>query len=584
MKSFFKIFFASLLSLVVFSIIASVLFIIILTAIAEPDKPRVGTKGVLVVDLTKTYHEQQVQDPIGEITGATDDDVPGLFDVVRLINYAKKDSAIRGIYIKCNDNLNGFGASDELRTAIINFKKGGKFVVAYGDVISQKAYYVANVADKVYCNPKGGLEWNGLAATLFFIKGTLEKLNIQPQIFYAGKFKSATEPLREYKMTEANRVQTSVYMNDLYSRFLIAASQRSKLDTTTLHQLANNGSIQTATDAVRYNLIDGAKYDDEVKAEINKWLKLKVSDKTNFVTLDTYKKAVDYNKGRGDRIAVIYAEGDIVDGAGDKESVGSDEFKNIIRKARFDKGIKAIVLRVNSPGGSALASEIILRELILAKKEKPVIVSFGDVAASGGYYIASHADSIFSQPNTITGSIGVFGIIPNMESFFKEKLGVTFDGVKTGPFADMPSVSRPLNEAEKKFIQNSVDTIYHTFKTRVSEGRKKTIAEVDSIAQGRVWTGTRALTIGLVDKLGGLQDAINSAASMAKLKEYRIKEYPEKQSFIESIFKEKKEQVKASAIKEEIGSEQYEIFKRLKNITKMVGVIQSRLPYDVKID
>jgi protease-4 len=385
-------------------------------------------------------------------------------------------------------------------------------------------------------------------------------------------------------MTEANRMQTAVYINDLYGRFLSTATQRSKLDTSALHQLANTGVIQTANDAVKYNLINGARYDDEVKAEINQWLKLKISDKTNFVSIEKYKKAVDYAKGSGDRIAIIYAEGEIVDGKGDKGSIGSDEFKNIIRKARFDKSIKAIVLRVNSPGGSALASEIILRELILARKEKPVIVSFGDVAASGGYYIAAHADSIFAQPNTITGSIGVFGIIPNMEGFFKQKLGVTFDGVKTGPFADMPSVSRPLNEVEKRFIQNSVDTIYHTFKTRVSEGRKKSMVDVDSIAQGRVWTGERALSIGLVDKLGNMQDAVNSAARMAKLKDYRVKEYPERKSFIESILGDKKEEIKSVAIKEEIGEEQYDILKRLKNIKKMIAIPQCRLPFDLKIN
>jgi protease-4 len=584
MRSFFKIFFASLLSLIVFSIIGIIITIAVISVIATPEKPGIGTKGVLVVDLSKHYYEQQQQNPIGEITGSTDDDIPGLYDVVRLINFAKKDSAIRGIYIKSNSNLNGFAASEELRNAILDFKKGGKFVVAYGDVISQSAYYVANVADKVYCNPQGALEWTGFSASLFFIKGTLEKLNIQPQIFYAGKFKSATEPLREYKMTEANRIQTAIYINDLYGRFLSTATLRSKLDTSALHQLANTGAIQTANDAVKYNLINGARYDDEVKAEINQWLKLKISDKTNFVSIEKYKKAVDYAKGSGDRIAIIYAEGEIVDGKGDKGSIGSDEFKNIIRKARFDKSIKAIVLRVNSPGGSALASEIILRELILARKEKPVIVSFGDVAASGGYYIAAHADSIFAQPNTITGSIGVFGIIPNMEGFFKQKLGVTFDGVKTGPFADMPSVSRPLNEVEKRFIQNSVDTIYHTFKTRVSEGRKKSMVDVDSIAQGRVWTGERALGIGLVDKLGNIQDAVNSAARMAKLKDYRVKEYPERKSFIESILGDKKEEIKSVAIKEEIGEEQYDILKRLKNIKKMIAIPQCRLPFDLKIN
>lgn len=584
MRGFFKIFFASFLALIVFSFLAFAVSLVVITAIASSDKPKIGSKGVLVLDLNKLYLEQQQMDPIGELTGATDNDIPGLFDVVRLISFAKKDSAIRGIYIKANDNVNGFAASEELRNALLDFKKGGKFVVAYGDVISQNAYYVANVADKVYCNPQGGLEWQGFAASLFFIKGTLDRLNIQPQIFYAGKFKSATEPLRETKMTEANRVQTSVYVNDLYSSFLVAAAKRSGLDTGTLRQLANTGAIQTAADAVRYNLINSTKYDDEVKAEIHRWLKIKESAKTNFVTLEDYKKAVNYNKGSGGRIAVIYAEGEIVDGRGGEGSIGSDEFKNLVRKARFDNNIKAIVLRVNSPGGSALASEVILRELMLAKKEKPVVVSFGDVAASGGYYISAHADSIFAQPNTITGSIGVFGIIPNMGGFFKDKLGVTFDGVKTGPFADLPSISRPLNDAEKRFIQNSVDTIYHTFKDRVATGRKISMVQVDSIAQGRVWTGKRAIEIGLVDKIGGLQDAINAAARMARLKEFRLREYPERKSLIESILNDKKEEIKTVAIKEEIGDEQYEILKRLKDIKKMIGIPQSRLPFDIKIN
>ncbi|MDB5249603.1 MAG: sppA [Segetibacter sp.] len=585
MRSFLKIFFASFLALVLFAIIGFFILMGIVAAVSSSsDRAEVGDKGVLVLDLTKQYKEQKDNDPINTFTGNPDNNVPGLYDVVRMITYAKKDSAIKGIYIKCDDNANGFAASEELRNAVADFKESHKFVIAFGDVISQKAYYVANVADKVYCNPKGMVDWTGLESTTYFLKGTLERLQIEPQIFYAGKFKSATEPLRAYEMSEANKLQTSVYLNDLYSRILLTAADKTKSDTATLHQLANTGAIQTASDALKYKLIDAVKYDDEVKSEIIKHLKIDAADKINFISLGKYAKAVDYSPNGGDRIAVIYAEGEITDGKGKDGIIGSDEFRNIIRKARLDKNIKAIVFRVNSPGGSALASEEIWREITLAKKAKPVVVSFGDVAASGGYYIACNADSIFAQPNTITGSIGVFGIIPNMQKFFNNKLGITFDGVKTGPFADMPSLSRSLNPAEKLFIQNSIDTIYATFKGRVAEGRKLSPEIVDSIAQGRVWTGQRALQIKLVDKLGNINDAVACAARMAKItKDYTLREYPEKKNFLEALMNNYTNEVKIKTVKEEIGEEQYTILQQLKNIRNMVGIPQTRLPFEFDI-
>jgi protease IV len=583
MRSFFKIFFASFLALIVFSVIGFLILIFIISIAATPSKPEVGSKAVLVVDLTKSYKERKVENTLGTFTGNSDNDIPGLYDVVRMIDYAKTDNSVKGIYIKCDDNDNGFAASEEIRNAIIDFKKSGKFVFAYGDVISQKAYYVATAADKVYCNPKGAVDWRGMASTLFFLKGTLERLNIQPQIFYAGKFKSATEPLREYQMTEANRLQTSVYLNDLYSRMLNAAALKAKSDTATLHNLANTAAIQTAYDAVKYRLIDGVKYDDEVKAEMINKLGISQTDKINYVSLGKYAKATDFAKTGGDRIAIIYAEGEIMDGRGQEGEIGSDDFRNLIRKVRLDKNIKAIVFRVNSPGGSSLASEEIWREITLAKKAKPVVVSFGDVAASGGYYISCNADSIFAQPNTITGSIGVFGVIPNMKDFFNKKLGITFDEVKTGPFADMLTISRPLNDAEKSFIQNSIDTIYATFKGRVAEGRRLPLNVVDSIAQGRVWTGQRALQIGLVDRLGSIDDAIACASRMAKVSKYSLKEYPEKKSFLEKLLNDYKNDVKTQTIKEEIGEEQFSLYKQMKSLRKMIAIPQTRLPFEISI-
>lgn len=584
MANFFKIFFASFLALIVFSIVSLVVSLFFLAAIATPEQPVIGNNAVLVLDLSKTYREQAQDNPLAALMGGTEEEsLPGLYDMVRMIKAAATDDEVKAIYIKANDNANGFAATEEIRDALLAFKKSNKTVIAYGEVISQNAYYVAQVADKIYCNPKGAFDFRGFATSLFFLKGTLEKLEIEPQIFYAGKFKSATEPLREYKMTNANRLQTAVFMGDLYQHFLAKTAETRKVDTTTLHQLANTGTIQSPYDALTYKLIDGLKYDDEVKAELLTKLGLKETDKINYVSFDDYQKARTMDNGSGsDKIAVIYAEGDIVDGKGDDESIGSDKFRNLIRKARLDKSVKAIVLRVNSPGGSALASEVMWRELSLARKVKPVVVSMGDVAASGGYYIACGGDSVFAQPNTITGSIGVFGIIPNMQAFFKNKLGMTFDGVKTATYADFGDVSRPLTAAEKVFVQNSIDTIYHTFKIRVADARNMSVDAVDSIAQGRVWTGKRAVEIGLVDKLGSLKDAIDCAARMSKLSTYKLKGYPEQQPFFEKLFGSVTKTTKVKSIKEEIGVAQYDMYMRLKKLNSIMGIPQARMPFDMK--
>ena len=583
MRSFIKMFFASFLALVIFMFIGIFFMVIWIASVASSDTVRVGSSAVLVVDLSIPYQERMVDNPLADF-GADQYDIPGLYDLVRMIKRATRDSAVKGIYIKCNNNNNGFGASEEIRNAILEFKNTGRFVYAYGDVINQKAYYVGSVADKVYCNPKGGVDWRGFAIQLAFLKKTLEKLEIQPQIFYAGKFKSATEPFREEKMTEPNRIQTREILEDIYGHFLLKIADARKMDTASLRDLADNNSVQFANDALRYKLVDGLKYDDEVKDEIKSRLKLGKEQSINFVPIEKYAKAVEYKANGKDRIALIYAQGDIVDGKGEDGQIGSTTYRNMIRKAREDKNIKAIVVRINSGGGSSLASENIWREMTLARKDKPVIVSFGDVAASGGYYIACNADSIFSQPNTITGSIGVFAMIPNMQKFFDDKLGITFDVVKTSSEADAYTVVKPLSEKQRKFIQNEIDTIYHDFKTRVSEGRKKDVNYVDSIAQGRIWSGDRGLQLGLVDRIGGLQDAIDCAARMAKTTDYRLREYPEPQSFFEKIFGGYKQTYKSKAIKEELGEDGHKLYMTIKRVKAMVGISQSRIPFDFSIN
>ena len=573
-------FFASLFALTIFSLLVILFFVIVVGDLTSKGKPKVESKSVLALNLGQHYKEQANDNFLSVLGNDDEKDIPGVYDVVRLLRKAKTDKNISGIYIIANASPNGFAAGNEIRNALLDFKQSGKFVIAHGDVITQKAYEIANVADKIYVNPQGFVEWFGFSVDYAFLKGTLEKLDIEPQIFYAGKFKSATEPLRVDKMTPENKLQTTVWLNDLYSDFLLKGFETRKIDTATLHQLANEGKIQNAKDAVDYKLADGLRYDDEVKDEIKAKLKIGKYERINFISINSYMAAGKYIKLTGEKIALIYAEGTIVDGKTEQGVISSEIYRDMIRKARLDRTIKAIVFRVNSGGGSSLASEIIWRELALAKKEKPVVVSFGDVAASGGYYISCAADSIFAQPTTITGSIGVFGIIPNMEKFFKNKLGVTFDGVKTGPYADAGAPYRPMTDSEKKIIQGEIELTYSTFKQRVADGRKKDAAFVDSIAQGRVWTGQRAKEIGLVDRFGGTEDAVQCAARMAKLKDYRLKEYPEKQNILDRILGKSNPLSYDNKIKAEMGEENYQLYLELKKIKEMSNTVQARLPFD----
>jgi protease-4 len=584
MNSFLKIFLASLLALFVFSILVFFITLGFVSGLAVRDKTETGAKAVLVVDMTVAYPEIRMENTLGAFTGGDNYDIPSLYDVVRMIRHAKSDSAIKGIYIKCGANPNGFANSDEIRNAIIDFKSGGKFVYAYADVITQGAYYVGNCADKLYCNPKGGVDWRGFAVQLAFVKGLLQKLEIEPQIFYAGQFKSATEPLRETEMTDPNRLQLTELLNDLYSHFLIQTSASRKIDTATLHKLANEQTIQFASDALKHGLVDGLKYDDEVKDEIKAKLGVGKYDAINFVSLGKYSLAVNFRQKGKEKIAVIYAQGDIVNGKGDRDVIGGDTYRALVRKARLDRDVKAIVVRISSGGGSSLASENIWREMALAKQEKPVVVSFGDVAASGGYYFAVDADSIFASPSTITGSIGVFSIIPNMQKFFNNKLGITFDEVSTSPEAGLYTTVKPLTPAQRQFIQMGVDSTYEEFKQRVAGGRDMSMAYVDSIGQGRVWSGTRGLQLGLVDRMGGIEDAVACAARMAKLTNYRLVELPEPQNIFQMLFGGYKDNARKSMIREELGEEGMKTYNSLRRAKEMVGVKQARLPFDFTIE
>lgn len=580
MKGFFKIVLATLFALIIFTVIGVFILIGLVSSASMSDKPVVGSRAVLVLNLDKEFKEQHQDHIFDALMDDASEDLPSLYETIRLIQHARTDSSIKGIYVQCATNANGYAASEEIRKALADFKKSGKFVVAYGEVISQSAYYIGSVADDVYCNPQGGVEWAGMHTSLYFMKGTLDKLDIQPQIFYAGKFKSATEPLRETQMTDANKLQTGVWLGELYNNLLKVTAASRKKDTAYLRNLAVMGAVLTASDALKHGLVDGLKYDDEVKSILLKKLKQGSKESINFVSLGNYKAASDYKKSGSSKIALVYADGNIVSGDGSNEEIGSEKFRDVLRKIRLDEDVSAVVFRVNSPGGSALASEVIWREISLLRKEKPVVVSMGNVAASGGYYISCNADSVFANANTITGSIGVFTVIPNMQSFFKNKLGVTFDGVKTAPYADMGGIDRPLTEPEKRFVQASIDTIYHVFKTRVAAGRRMQMDKVDSLAQGRVWTGAHAKNNQLVDRIGSLQDAVESAARMAKVgSDYRVRTYPEQKSLLEQLMSNYKKTISNRLISGQFSTEELNVLKELKQVKDMNGVPQARLPF-----
>ncbi len=464
----------------------------------------------------------------------------------------------------------GYATLEEIRNAILDFKKSKKEVFAYGDYLSEKTYYLFSAVDKIYLNPEGLLEFHGLSSEYPFYKGALEKLGVEVQVFRVGKFKSYVEPFTLDKMSAANKLQVSSYLGSIYNKYMRSIAKARNLNLDSLLDLSNNEKINDAKDALNYKLIDGLRYRDEVLQELKTYSKVKKIEDIPFISLSDYEQSLEKPEIIPDsKIALLFASGDINEGEGNRKSIGSDKLSASIREARLDKHIKAIVLRVNSPGGSALASDIIWREVSLAQKVKPVIVSMGDVAASGGYYISCAAGKIFAEPNTITGSIGIFGLIPNAQKFFNEKLGITFDGVKTGKYANILTITRPLGEDEKAIIQNQVNRGYQSFLDRVSKGRKKSKAEIDSIAQGRVWTGEQALKIGLVDTLGGINDAIKEAAKEASLKSFSLSYETSEKKFLENLLSGAMDKIKTEYLDQELGdNKQYlSLFKTIKSWT-----------------
>ncbi len=611
MGQFFKFMFASMLGFIIGSVVIGLIFLVMIvgaiasagSAFSFASKPsHVKDNSVLEIKL-----DQDIMDR-GQDSGLNLDFGPfkdaqqlGLNDILADLEKAKTDDRIKGVFLDLGFSVSARMATmKEIRDKIIEFKKeSGKPVIAYGEMYTQGTYYIASAADKIYITPEGEVDFRGLHTEMMFFKGLFDKLGIEMQFIRGtgNKYKSFGEVFLYDHMSDDNRNQMTVLVSGLWDTYLTAISDTRKIDKARLNSIADSLLIRHAPDAVTYGLIDGVKYRDEVLAIVKEKFGLPADKKMELTSLAKYTRATggkkdkkEKKKEKGewkkDRIAIVYAQGDIMSGESEDGNIGSTTVSEALREAREDSSVKAIVLRVNSPGGSGLASDVIWREVDLARKAKPVVVSMGDLAASGGYYISAAASRIYAEPNTITGSIGVFGMIPNMKGFFNDKLGITFDGVKTNKYAGMLTTSRPLTEEEKSIIQSYIDKFYSTFKQRVADGRHMTVEAVDSIASGRVWTGTDGKRIGLVDEIGGLEDAIKGAAELAKLEEgsYRTEDLPKQKKLIEKLLESLNDETKAYMTTKAFGEDvdlvrQFEVVRKARNMTG----IQARMPFELEV-
>lgn len=578
---------ATLVGLFIFTFLGFVILIGIVSALSSTEEVTITERSVLHLKLNKAIVERKSEDPLealSEVLGEGQGSI-GLKELKETIAAAKTDNKVEGILLEPQSVSSGYAKLEEVREALLDFKKSGKFVLAYSENYSEADYFLASVADEIYLNPLGMLEFDGLSSQAVFVKGTLEKLGVEAQIFKVGDFKSAVEPFDRKDMSEASRLQTSAFLNAIYDHYLDRIADARGLNAAELKEISNELLVSTASEALQHKLVSALRYRDEVEAALRDRLGIEEDKKIDFVSHAKYFKTIKpIGTTSRNRVAVIYADGDIVTGEGTETSIGSDKYAREIKKARMDDKVKAIVIRINSPGGSALASDVIWREVKLAQREKPVIASMSDYAASGGYYIAMACDTIVALPTTITGSIGVFGILPNIAPFLEDKLGVTTDVVNTGKYSDMYTVTRALTSFEKNVFQKSVDEIYETFTQKAAEGRGMSISDLKSVASGRVWSGVEAKENGLVDVFGTLDDAVNIAAQAAGIEEgdYKINYYPRKKDVLQQLLSGLEGNVRATLLKQELG-QAYPYVQKLKDIQKMSG-IQARMPYDYIVD
>ena len=576
---------STVIGLFVFILILFFGIVIIGSISGGDDEFAVKENSVIILDLSSVRYDYAGKVKFKDFAFA-EDEHNGLFDIIEAIKFAKTDANIKGISILNNETSLGMAQIKALRSALIDFKTTKKFVYSYADVYSQKNYYLNSVANTIFINPIGEFDFKGLGAEIMFYKDFQEKSGLKAEVIRHGKYKSAVEPFLENKMSDANKEQTTALLNSLWNSMVADISTSRNISIDQLNIVANGLLARTATMAKTQKLVDVVAYEDDYHNAIKKVLKVDDNDDYNNVSIEKYASnvAISEKKSEKDKIAIIYAQGEIMNGEGDVNVIAEGSMRRAIDEARKDDDIKAIVLRVDSPGGNALTSELIWRALEMTKKAKPIVVSMGNYAASGGYYISCNANQIFAEANTITGSIGVFGLLPNF-SQAATKLGLNVEQVKTHQNASEYSVFKPLDENYRAFAQESVEKIYDVFITRVANGRKMTKTQVDAIGQGRVWTGQDALNFGLVDKIGGLDDAIKAAAVLGKTKKYSTVYYPEYEKSFSDLFQQfvPFAQSKQSIIEAEIGKQNYDLLQHIKNLSTQKG-IQARMMYELKIE
>lgn len=583
MRQFFKFTFASMLGFLLAGIVIVLLFTALIAGVSSSTEKEITVEAnsILHLDFSQAIVDRTSNNPFENIDFLTfeTNNAQSVGDYLKAIRAAATDDNIKGIFLDLSTIETDGVLRSTIRKALVDFKTSGKFIYAFSEGYTQGTYLMASVADSVFMVPTGDMLFNGLASTPMFFKGMLNKLDIDVKLIRVGKYKGAGEPFIRENLSEENRYQIESFLGSLNNQMLADLSASTGKSTDELRAMANELKIRSAADAVALGMVHRLAFRDEVLNLLAAKTEQKDIEKISFVSLKDYVSSLprDLNFKEKNRIAVVYAIGDITSGEGDDQTIGSDRIAAAIRSARLNKEVKAIVLRVNSPGGSALASDIIWREVLLAKGEKPVVVSMGNLAASGGYYIAAAADSIFAAPNTLTGSIGVFGMIPNFEGFFKNKTGITFDRVTTGKYADLLNTNRPMTADEEAIVQQMINRIYEDFIKVVADGRGLSTDSVHAMAQGRVYTGAQALEIGLVDKLGDLEDAIACAARMAKLKDYRLKNLPEQKDQLEMLL-ESFGAARVSAVEQELGP-LYQHYKLAKNLLEG-DRIQARLEFD----
>jgi protease-4 len=565
-------------------------FMAIITASAssftEDDKVDVGSNSVLELNLERPIKDDyNVTDPFADVFGGGDNDMLEMHEIISAIENAKTDANIKGISINTLYINGGVSQTQTIRDKLLEFKESGKFITAYANFYTQKSYYLSSVADSIYINPVGGVDFRGLSSEVLYFKDFQDKYGIKMEIIRHGKYKSAVEPFLTNKMSEANREQITSFLTSIWSEMVIDIAKSRNKSAEEINNIADNLLIRNPELAIENNMLDGQLYVDEYENKLKALVHIEENSKLNVLSLEDY---ISSGKGRirstsKNKIAVIYALGEIRYGEGDENYIGQEKIIKSLKKVRKDKSVKAIVLRINSPGGSALASDLIWRELELTKKEKPLVVSMGNLAASGGYYIACNADEIFAEPTTITGSIGVFGMIPNM-SKLADKIGINSEQVGTNKQSVGYSPFEPMSDNFHAYVKEGIEDIYSTFVERVAKGRNMTVEQVDSIGQGRVWTGVEALQNGLIDELGSLNNAIEKAAELAEISDYRTTNYPRYKNDFEDIFKPFSISVKAkeNLIKEELGLENYTIYKKIKQFSELKG-IQARMPFVLEI-